>query len=50
MLDQEGTSWITKKGAVKKKTAYLFQHQGCMNKIDSDYVENYVWSYAHANE
>ena len=39
---QEGTSLITKQGAVKKKNAYLFQHQGHINKMDSKYLENYV--------
>ena len=40
---QEGASLIGKQGAVKKKKVYLFQHQGHTNKIDSKYLENYVW-------
>ena len=39
---QEGASLISKQGAVKKKNVYLFQHQGHMNKMDSEYLENYV--------
>ena len=33
----------------KGKNAYLFQHQGHMNKMDSEYLENYVSIYDHAN-
>ena len=43
---QEGTSLISKQGAVKKKNMYLFQHQGHTSKMDSKYLENYVWIYA----
>ena len=39
---QEGESLISKQGAVKKKNAYLFQHQGHRNKMDSEYLESYV--------
>ena len=39
---QEGASLISKKGTVKKKNVYLFQHQGHMNKMDSKYLENYI--------
>ena len=39
---QEGASLISKQGEVKKKNAYLFQQQGRTNKMDSDYLENYV--------
>ena len=39
---QEGASLISKQGAVKKKNAYLFQHQGHRNKMDSEYLESYV--------
>ena len=39
---QEGASLISKQGAVKKKNAYLFEHQGQTNKMDSEYLENYV--------
>ena len=31
----------------KEKNAYLFQYQGHTNKIDSEYLEHYVWIYAH---
>ena len=47
---QEGASLISKQRAVKKKNAYLCQHQGHTNKTDSEYLENYVWIYADANE
>ena len=47
---QEGASLISKQGAVKKKNVYLFQHQGHTNKMDSKYLENYVWIYAHASD
>ena len=46
---QEGASLISKQRAVKKKNAYLCQHQGHTNKMDSEYLENYVWIYAHAS-
>ena len=39
---QESASLISKQGAVKKKNACLFQHQGHTNKMDSEYLENYV--------
>ena len=45
---QDGASLITRQGAVKKKNAHLFQHQGHTNKIDSTYLENYIGIYAHA--
>ena len=32
---QEGSPLISKQGVVKKKDAYLFQHQGHTNKMDS---------------
>ena len=47
---QEGASLISKQRAVKKKNAYLCQHQGHTNKMDSEYLENYVWIYADAND
>ena len=47
---QEGASLISKQRAVKKKNAYLCQHQGHTNKMDSEYLENYVWIYAHASD
>ena len=37
-------------GASKEKNAYLFEHQGHRNKMDSEYLENYVWIYAHASD
>ena len=46
---QEGASLISKRGAVKKKMRNLFQNQGHTNKMDSEYLENYVWIYAHAS-
>ena len=40
---QECASLISIQRAVKKKkNAYLLQHQGHSNKIDSEYLENYV--------
>ena len=39
---QEGASLISKRGAVKKKMRNLFQNQGHTNKMDSEYLENYV--------
>ena len=39
---QEGESLISKQGAVKKKNAYLFQHQDHTSKMDSEYLENEV--------
>ena len=39
---QKGASLISKQGAVKKKNAYFFQHQGHTDKMDSEYFENYV--------
>ena len=33
----------------RQKNAHLFQHQGHTNKMDSEYLENYVWIYAHAS-
>ena len=47
---QEGASLISKRGAVKKKMRNLFQNQGHTNKMDSEYLENYVWIYAHASD
>ena len=47
---QEGPSLISKQRAVKKKNVYLFQHQGYTNKMDSKYLENCVWIYAHASD
>ena len=47
---QEGASLISKQGAVKKKNVYLFKHQGHTNKMDSKYLENCVWIYAHASD
>ena len=47
---QQDASLITKQGAVKKKNAYLFQHQDHMNKMDSEYLENYVWICAHTSD
>ena len=47
---QEGASLISKQRAVKKKNAYLFQHQGHRNKMDSEYLESDVWIYAHASD
>ena len=38
---QEGVSLICKQGEVKKKNAYLLQHQGHTNKMGSEYLENY---------
>ena len=47
---QETASLITEQGAVKEKMhIILFQHQGHMNKMDLEYLENYVWIYAHAD-
>ena len=47
---QETASLITELGAAKEKMyIILFQHQGHMNKMDSGYLENYVWIYAHAD-
>ena len=39
---QEGASLITEQGAVKEKNANLLQPQGHTNKMDSEYLENYV--------
>ena len=47
---QEGTPLISKQRAVKKKNACLCQHQGHTNKMDSEYLENYVWIYANAGD
>ena len=47
---QERASLISKQRAVKKKNVYLFQHQGHTNKMDSKYLENYVWIYVHASD
>ena len=47
---QEGASMITKQETKKKKNAYLFQHLGHTNKMASEYLENYIWIYAHAND
>ena len=38
---QEGASLITYQGVVKK-SAYLFQHSGHTNKMDLEYLGNYV--------
>ena len=32
--------WLENKGALKKKNAYLFQHQCHRNKMDSEYLES----------
>ena len=48
---QEGASLISKQGTVKKKkNGYLFQHQGHTNKMESEYLESYVWIYAYASD
>ena len=47
---QEGASLISKQGTVKKKNVYLFQHQTHTKKMDSKYLENCVWSYAHTSD
>ena len=47
---QERASLISKKRAVKKKNAYLFQHQGNRNKMDSEYLEGSVWIYTRASD
>ena len=47
---QDGASLINKERAVKKKNAYFCQHQGHTNKMDSEYLENYVWIYTHASD
>ena len=39
---QEGGSLFCKQEVVKKKNAYLFQHRGHTNKMNSVYLENYV--------
>ena len=39
---EKNASLITKQRAVKKKNAYLIQYQDHMNKMDSEYLENYV--------
>ena len=39
---QEGASSITETRGSKGQNAYLFQHQGYVNKMDSEYFENYV--------
>ena len=39
---QEGAFLITKQEAEKKKNVCLFQYQGHTNKMDSEYLENYV--------
>ena len=39
---QESASFVTEQGAVKKKNAYLFQYQSHINKMDSEYLQNYV--------
>ena len=39
---QEGASLITKERALEKKNEYLIQHQGHINKIDSEHLKNYV--------
>ena len=45
---QEGASlMISKWRAVKEK---MRQHQGHTNKMDSEYLENYVWIYADASD
>ena len=41
---------VNNQGAVKKKNAYLCQHQGHMNKMDSQYLGNYVWIYAYTSD
>ena len=33
-----------------KKNAYLFQYQAHTKKMDSEYLENYVWIYAQASD
>ena len=33
-----------------QKNAYLFQHQGHTNKMDSEYLENHVWISGHGND
>ena len=47
---QEGASLISKQRPVKRKNAYLRQHQDHTNKMDSECFENYVWIYADASE
>ena len=47
---KEGAFLISKQRAVKKKNAYLCQHQGHTNRMDSEYLENYVWIYADASD
>ena len=47
---QEGASLISKEVAVKKENLYLSQHQDHVNKMDSNYLENYVCIYAHASD
>ena len=32
------------------KIAYLVQQQGHTNNMDSEYLENYVWTYVHATD
>ena len=38
---QEVASLTIKRGALKEKNAYFFQHQGHRNKMDSEYLENF---------
>ena len=47
---QEGASFITKQGEVKKKKSFLFQDQDHANQMDSEYLENYVRIYAHTSD
>ena len=47
---QEGASLIRKQRAVTNKNAKLCQHQDYTNKVDSKYLENCVWIYAHASD
>ena len=45
---QEGASLISKQRAVKKKMRICFNIK-VTNKMDSEYLENYVWIYADAS-
>ena len=45
---QEGALWINKLSS-KEKNTYFFQHQGYMDKMNSEYDENHVWISTHVN-
>ena len=49
----DGQEWFHMRLSDKcwaSKNVYLFKRQGHTNKMDSEYLENYVWTYAHASD